>query len=141
MSTNPKALWARVVELGAYDGGDRLLARLMPEETGPPVRLDLEKPEEGLRSGLALGVRVLCRTVPRTTREGPVQIAVAVEAVERRVGFDTWQEVWRSDKPLETIPDEGTNEAADMPRPGPRIVETRVGSGGVRRRRREPAGD
>lgn len=137
MQTDQELIHGRVAELGAFEGGDRLKATLVPEDEGPPIRLDLKNPPAELASAIVLGARVGCRAYHRTSARGPVRIAFWIESVERREGRDQWDSVWKAPKPF--VPRRREEEPPARP---PRVVtEERVAGGAVRRRRSVGDGD
>jgi hypothetical protein len=129
MNTEQDLILGRVAELGAYDGGDRLKATLVPEDEGPPVRLDLKTPPDELARAIVLGARVGCRAYLRTTPRGLVRVAFWIDHVERREGPDQWERVWTAPKPFVA------RRRAPEPAPPPAREEARLEGGAVRRRR------
>jgi len=129
MNTEQDLILGRVAELGAYDGGDRLKATLVPEDEGPPVRLDLKTPPEELARAIVLGARVGCRAYLRATPRGLVRVAFWIDHVERREGPEQWERVWTAPKPF--VP----RRRAPEPLAPPPREEARLEGSNVRRRR------
>lgn len=129
-SPDQDLIHGKVAELGAFEGGDRLKATLMPEDEGPPIRLDLKSPPPELAEAIVLGARVGCRAYLRPSIRGPIRIAFWIDTVERREGFDQWVCVWTAPKPF--VP--RRREVPDSPPPDT-IEQARVAGGAIRRRR------
>lgn len=137
MSDEYRIVWGRVEKLDAFDGGERLQARLVPEEEGSSIFLELKSPPRELRDGIALGARVACRTKPK----GAIRKAFWVDAVERREGHDRWVPVWKAPKafvariPAEQV--QARTPPTTRQRPSREYsVEEQVGGSTLRRRRR-----
>ncbi len=129
MSTEQDLVHGRVSELGAFDGGDRLKATLVPEDDGPPVRVDLKTPPPELAAAVVMGARIGCRAYLRTGQRGMVRVAFWIDYVERREGPDRWERVWTAPKPF-------VARRRQPPAPAPLpVAEERLEGGSVRRRR------
>ncbi len=124
-----ETIWGRVSELGAFDGGKRFSARLLPEDDGPSVRVMLYEPPQELLAVLTLGARVACPCVTRVLSGEEVRVAHGIDRVQRGGARRGWQDVW-------CAPDLGLPPALKrVPEEAFAVHEKQVAEGAVRRRR------